>query len=163
METYQDLLVISQLDHRMEIHDFQTVKILSKTKNNTQGDNGLESDPKMIQHLKTTKIFMKEVHQRVVDTLHPASRKVVEVQQQFARHRVDTLLMDEESMCYFSEMMELVPDIQQLADRYLLAILKVYKDSCDDKEKKQEIKAISKILKKIIKEKKKVEGSMMRE
>lgn len=101
MECFQDILVISYYNY--------------------EGD----SDEAIL--LKAEK-YLKEVHQKVVDTFHPVTRICPDIYFQLVNHKANALLMDESSMAYFMQQLNIRPArISSLAIAYVKSLLTILK------------------------------------
>lgn len=74
MECYQDILVYSVYNY----------------------ERSAEADK-----VRSSKMFMKEVHQRVVNTLYPCTSSNLNIYHQFVTQKANALLMDESSIAFF--------------------------------------------------------------
>ena len=102
MECFQDILVISYY-------------YFNESKNSEE-----------IQ--KESQLYLKEVHQKVVDTFHPITRICPDIYFVLVKQKADALLMDENSMAYFSQQLNIRPHItSSLAIAYVKSILKILK------------------------------------
>ena len=101
IENYQDIIVTSVFDYK------------------NQSDDGEEFSKQQRRSQK----FLREVHQQVVDTLHPKNRQNVEKQDQFVMHKSDALMMDEDSMSFFANQLNRIPVISQMASLYMISII----------------------------------------
>jgi len=95
----------------------------------------------------TSKQFLRDVHQRVVDTLHPDSGSNPSIYFQFVTHKANALLMDEHSMSFFDQQLNIRPDLAVDAVRYVKSILLILKAELETKAReRKQIKMMLQVL-----------------
>ena len=70
-----------------------------------------------------SKTFLKEVHQTVIDTLHPHNYLNENIYHVFVTQKADALLMDEQSMKFFEQQLNITPKLAKYACSYVRTIL----------------------------------------
>lgn len=103
MECYQDILVISE-------HHYN--------KNATE-----------VEKRRSSKQFLKEVHQKAVDTLHTHTNVNQSIYHVFVTQKADALLMDEQSMDFFEQQLNITPKIAKYACSYVRTIINILRNA----------------------------------
>ena len=97
MECYQDILITS-------VHYYEKSESESEKR-------------------RMSKTFMKEVHQTVIDTLHPHNYLNENIYHVFVTQKADALLMDEQSMKFFEQQLNITPKLAKYACSYVRTII----------------------------------------
>jgi len=77
---------------------------------------------------RASRLFLREVHQRVVDTLYPCTANASKPYKQFVTQKANALLLDESSMDFFQQVHSVKPSLAIDAIQYVKAIIQQYKD-----------------------------------
>jgi hypothetical protein len=60
---------------------------------------------------RASRLFLRQVHQRVVDTLYPCTAASSSIYHPFVTQKANALLMDEHSMDFFEQQLNIRPSL----------------------------------------------------
>ena len=117
MECFQDMLVISVYNYERSASE--------EDKN------------------RASRAFLRNIHQRVVDTLHPYNMVNLNIYHVFAMQKANSLLMDELTMDFFEQQLNIRPELASHACNYVKSILQIFKEAAGGNVvKKREFKSM---------------------
>ena len=94
---------------------------------------------------RASKLFLRQVHQRVVDTLYPCTATSSSIYHQFVTQKANALLMDEQSMDFFEQQLNIRPSLAVDAVQYVKSIVEIFKQASQGL-KRREYKAMIHVL-----------------